>query len=398
MGYGSLRHTAILVLMLAVACAIVATRKAAGEGVAANATEEARRPANEKELRFWLENMVWHHRYSPAEVQAATGLSAEELTAAQKRFEIFGDHKPARPAGSSLLALPYPGGRHPRIGFRDGAVNPQRETKLSIFTPWDDVSYVVADVPEAIWSNLGLTYLAHTHVPTIWTKQNVELDKLEWERRDDGAFFFERKLPNGIVFSTKAVPGRSAVWFEMSLTNGTKEKLSDLRVQNCVMLAHAKGFERQTNDNKVFGATKTPGSPYVAVHNADRSRWVITAWDPIHRPWANPPCPCLHSDPKFPDCAPGQTQYVRGLATFYEGQDIEGKFKELEALGWHDKIPAESAEDRSQPSARVAERSAGLAIICHRGASEFAHDFLSSSASPSPHLLFIPIRRHAGAR
>ena len=69
--------------------------------------------------------------------------------------------------------LPYPGGRHPRIGFLEGAIDPQRETKLSVFTPWHDSSYVVADVPEAIWSNLGLTYLAHTHIPTIWTAQKI---------------------------------------------------------------------------------------------------------------------------------------------------------------------------------------------------------------------------------
>ena len=44
------------------------------------------------------------------------------------------------------------------------------------------------DVPEAVWSNLGLTYLAHTHVPTLWTKQDIELPQLEWERRDDGSY------------------------------------------------------------------------------------------------------------------------------------------------------------------------------------------------------------------
>lgn len=259
---------AVAVLAIAVPCPALLS---AGDGVAKDsAKSEARRPGDDRELRFWLENMIWHHRYSPAEIRVATGLAEGELAAAQERLQIFDHNKPQRPLGSSLLVLPYSGGRHPRIGFRDGAVNPQRETKVSIFAPWDDASYVVVDVPEAIWSNLGLTYLAHTHVQTIWTKQNVELEKLEWQRRDDGTFFHERKLPNGIVFSTKLVADRSAVWFEMSLMNGTKETLSDLRVQNCVMLAHAKGFEQQNNDNKVFAATKTPGSPYVAVHSTLR--------------------------------------------------------------------------------------------------------------------------------
>src|SRR6185295_6127527 len=110
-----------------------------------------------------------------------------------------------------------------------GAVDPQRETKASVFTPWDPTSYVVVDVPEAIFANLGLTYLAHTHVPTIWTKQNIELEPLEWHRRADGAFDIERKLPNGIAFGAKVMPAREAVRMELWLTNGTKETLSDLR-------------------------------------------------------------------------------------------------------------------------------------------------------------------------
>ena len=34
-----------------------------------------------------------------------------------------------------------------RRDFLEGAVAPQRETKISVFTPWDDAGYVVADVP-----------------------------------------------------------------------------------------------------------------------------------------------------------------------------------------------------------------------------------------------------------
>jgi hypothetical protein len=346
---------------------------------AAEKTEQARPPKDDNDLKFWLENMLWYHRFTPDEVRAATGLAEAEVAAALKRFGIAAQNEHDPSSDSRLLVRPYPGGRHPRTGFRDGAINPQRDTKVSIFTPWDVASYVVADVPEAIWSNLGLTYLAHTHVPTIWTKQNIELEQLEWQRRsvfepDDGKLFLERKLPGGIVFTSKVVPDKSAVWFEMSLTNGTSETLTDLRVQNCVMLAAAKGFEQQTNDNKVYAATKTPGSPYVAVRNAEGTRWITSAFEPLHRPWANPPCPCLHSDPKFPDCAPGQTRYVRGLVTFYEGKDIEAKFKELDEIGWRDRVPRESADAARQRKARVAERRAGTQIICHRGAVEFGHE------------------------
>jgi hypothetical protein len=294
----------------------------------APAPSEARRPRNEADLRFWLENMIWYHRYTPAEVVEATGLPVAEVEAAQKRLHITPQNRPKRPANAPLLVLPYPGGRHPRIGFLDGAVNPQRETKVSVFTPWDEDSYVVVDVPEAIWSNLGLTYLAHTHVPTLWTLQGVDLPRQEWKRHRDGSLSAERTLPNGIAFGARVMPQRDGVRMELWLKNGTRETLTDLRIQNCVMLKGATGFTEQTNDNKRFVA------PFAIAHSDDGRRWILTAWEPCHRAWGNPPCPCLHSDPKFPDCPPGQTRRIRGWLSFYEGADIEGERRRIQSLGW----------------------------------------------------------------
>lgn len=287
-----------------------------------------RRPETPADLRFWLQNMVWHHRFKIAEIVAATGMTEKEIRDALQRFGISSETRPDRPADAPLLVLPYPGGRHPRIGFLDGAVDPQRETKVSVFTPWDDESYVVADIPEAIWSNLGLTYLAHTHVPTIWSNQGIELKKREWVRKDDGSFEMERRLPNGIEFGSRIVPQRDVVRMEMWLTNGTGETLTDLRVQNCVMLKGAKGFTQQNNENKVLS------KPYVAVHDLEKERWIITAWDPCDRSWANEQCPCLHSDPKFPDCDPGETKRLRGWLSFYEGDNLEGELKRIDQTGW----------------------------------------------------------------
>jgi hypothetical protein len=224
--------------------------------------------------------------------------------------------------------LPYPGGRHPRIGFLDGAIRPQRETKVSVFTPWDETSYVVADVPEAIWSNLGLTYLAHTHVPTVWTERNVELEKLEWSVRANGSLDFERTLPNAIIFGTKVTPAREAVYMEMWLRNGTDEALTGLRVQMCTMLKGMKGFTEANDEHKVLA------EPYVACRSEDGTRWVITAWEPCERLWLNPPVPCIHSDPQFPDCPPGETCWVRGVITFYEGGDIQAALRRIDGLQW----------------------------------------------------------------
>jgi len=275
---------------------------------------------NPEDRATWLENMIIHHRFTPEEISAATGISLEDAKQSVTEFQ----QKPnPKLSGQPIKVLPYPGGRHPRIGFLDGAIDPQRETKLSIFTPWDAHSYVVADVPEAIWSNLGLTYLAHKHIDTIWTKQKIDLPKLEWQRLTNGDYKIERTLPNGIHFGTHARSTPQAVLMKMWLSNGTTSALSDLRVQNCVMLKGAHGFTAQTNTNKI-----TEG-PFQACRSQTGNRWIITAWKPLHRAWANAPVPCLHSDPKFPDTNPGESQTIFGLVSFFEGQDIHREFHRL---------------------------------------------------------------------
>ncbi len=295
---------------------------------AAGAGQGQTRPARtEAELREWLENMVWHHQYSMDEVELVTGLDQATLRNRLDRFGIAASTRPARPA-DRLLVLPYPGGRHPRIGFLDGAVNPQRETKLSVFCPWDDEGYAVLDFPEAIWSNLGLTYLAHTHIDTIWTKQGVELPQQEWSRSPDGSFSMVRSLPNGIQFGVHVKPLSDHLRMRMWLHNGTRAPLTDLRVQNCIMLKGAPGFEGQTNENKRLD------TGYAVVRSPDAARWMICSWDPLHRNWGNDRCPCLHSDPKFPDCGPGETQWLRGWFSFFEGPNIDAELARIESTGW----------------------------------------------------------------
>lgn len=296
-----------------------------------------RGPKGDADLRFWLQNMVWHHRFTLSEIRAATGLTAEEVTGALRRFDIRPETKPRRATDAPLLVLPYPGGRHPRIGFLDGAVRPQRETKISVFAPWDEHSYAVLDVPEAIRRNderqHGLLYLAHTHVDTTWTKRGIELEKLEWERRSDGSLTMERKLPNNVVFGTRIVPEREAVRMEMWLANGSDETLSNLRVQNCIMLKGAPEFSHPAEETTVHSR------PYIARRSRTGNRWIITAWKPCFSTWFNPPCPCMHSDPQFPDCAPGETKRLKGWFSFYEGDDIQGELKRIDSTGWRGTTP-----------------------------------------------------------
>jgi peptidoglycan/xylan/chitin deacetylase (PgdA/CDA1 family) len=285
----------------------------------------ARPVKTDAELAGWLANML-AHEFAPSEMGAALGLTADEVEAARRRLKV----EPERAKDGSLLVLPYPGGRHPRTGFRDGAIRPQRETKVSVFAPWG--GYVVADVPEAVWFAPGgkreLLYLAHTHVATVFDKQNVRLDPLEWTWDKDGSLRIERTLPNKITLASRVTPGKDGVRMEFKITNGTGEKLTGLDVQMCVMLAGLPGFADRTNDNKVFA------KPFAACRDKSGKRWVITGWEECGRAWGNPPCPCLHSDPRVPDVPPGESRTVRGWVSFYEGPDVEAELKRLKMVAF----------------------------------------------------------------
>lgn len=293
---------------------------------AGKSRDNFRAPANDDELQFWLRNMQTH-RFTVPEMSRATGLSSEFIEEAQRRFKVTEFASADEP-----LVLPYPGGRHPRIGFIDGAIRPQRETKFSVFTPWKDSGYIVADFPEAIWVEHGegreLLYLAHTHVPTMWSRQGIELEPIEWKRQEKGVLEIERRFPNGVAFGAKVVPNKDAVLTDLWLRNGTDKVLRGLRVQNCIMLKAAGGFNQLRADNKRLQ------NPYVACRNERGDRWIITAWERCVRPWANAPCPCMHSDPQFADCEPGQTQRLRGWLSFYEGKDIDTELQRIEELDW----------------------------------------------------------------
>jgi hypothetical protein len=135
-----------------------------------------------------------------------------------------------------------------------------------------------------------------------------------------------RVLPNGAIFGAEAIAGRDGVAMKLWLDNQSSEQLTGLNVQNCVMLKHAAGFAERTGDNKVFAA------PFAACRDASGTRWIITGWESCERPWGNPQCPCLHADPRLPDCPPGQRVALRGWLSFYEGDDIQREIGRLAQL------------------------------------------------------------------
>lgn len=284
----------------------------------------SREPESKKDLRRWIAIMQ-RHGYTVDEMRFATGLDEERIRKTMDRSSV-------RYTPGKLELLPYPGGRHPRIGFRDGEFRPQRETKLSLFTPWDPTSYVVIDVPEAIWHQRGtgrqLLFLAHEDIPTRWDLEGKTVEQNEWQLVDGGNYRMEKQLPNGVVIIVEAWVEQNGVRMRLTLVNESDETLAGLVVQNCVMLGEAGGFNLQTNENKVYT------NPVAAVGNETNTRWILTAWQRCVRPWGNEHCPCLHSDPQFPDCEPGKTVTLNGWVSFYEGTDIDTEMKRIAKMGW----------------------------------------------------------------
>lgn len=226
--------------------------------------------------RGWLE-ICAAHDFTQVETAMATGREAPEIARLQPSIR-----RPRKPA-DTLLVLPYPGGRHPRIGFLEGAVDPHRDTKCSVFLPWAEGGYVVIDLPEAVWCEKDLVYLAHTHLPTVWDKKGVKLDRIDWTLSKSG-LRSERTLPDGLAFSMRVEPARDGAFLELRLKNGTDRKLTGLRAQVCVMLKGAPGFNAQTRENKV----KLADAGVCAVRSEDGMRWIATVFEKP-RLWENPP-------------------------------------------------------------------------------------------------------------
>ena len=281
--------------------------------------------ATRSEARYWLENMLVDHRFNWDEVGRVFGWSLDEARTKAADLQIGTDISPRRLAAGQTRVLPYPGGREVRIGFLDGNRDWQRGTKASVFTPWDATSYVVVDLPEAIFSEKRLIFLAHTHIPTVWDEQNIIIENVDWTRQADGGLRNERMLPNKVAFGASIQPSVGGVEMELWLRNGSDKPLTGLRTQICGHLKGAPEFNEQTTTNKMFRA------PSVAVHSAGGDRWILTAWERCGRAWGQPLVPCIHADPVLADCAPGETVRVRGRLWFYEGKEIEQELARAKA-------------------------------------------------------------------
>jgi hypothetical protein len=264
--------------------------------------------------------MMFDHQFSKEEMLQATGYSEMDLD--QSLSQLV----PATPGSNNndiLKVKPYPGVRHPRINFKDGMLSPMRGTKVSIFLPWDQEEYVVLDLPEALFTQFGLTFLGHKHIPTIFDYQKIVIQNSDWSISDDGSFHNTWSLPNQMVIGADIYPGINELDMELWIKNNSDAVFTDLQSQVCIMLKMATNFNALSNENKIFDA------PVSVVQSVDGTQWIITAWNGGNHEWGNEDCPCLHSDPRLPDCAPGETVNVTGKIWFYKGTEIETKIQSI---------------------------------------------------------------------
>jgi hypothetical protein len=274
-------------------------------------------------LKYWMDNMYNFHHFTNREIQGVTGYNETQVDSLLEiQNGIFTTNSPE----NKILIKPYPGGRHPRIGFRDGMRSPMRGTKASAFLPWSDKDYIIIDLPEAVSTQYGLTFLGHKHIPTVFDYQRIPIENHDWEVLNDGGLRNVWMLPNNMEIRSEIHPGSKHIDLQLFLHNGTSDTIfTDLKSQICIMFRNASEFNTQSNENKIFDC------PITAIHSTDSSKWIITGWDYCINAWGNEDCPCMHADPLFPDCKPGETVQLSGKIWFYEGSNIYSKIKGLKA-------------------------------------------------------------------
>ena len=247
--------------------------------------------------------MTVFHRYTPAEIGAATGLSSDEVAADLERFGLAGKSPP--PRGGSRSARRAALSRRPsspdRLSRRRHPSAPRVEGQRlrpvgraaamsSSTSPRRSGRAKAPHASSSIWP----TRMS----PPCGISKASSWNALEWTRKPAGVLSVRRNLPNGVSFGAEVTPTRNEVRMELWITNGTQTPLSGSAGAE---LRDAQGGAGLRSREPMTTRSSTNRMPPAAVRTgtAGSSRPGSRAF----APGPTPPCPCLHSDPQFPDCA-----------------------------------------------------------------------------------------------
>lgn len=232
---------------------------------------------------------------------------------------------------------------------------------LWVSPAWPSQDYIWLDFPEALFTNRGLLYLSHINpqAPAAYP----EWPPIPW-KPVDGGLACTRNLPDGVAFTAQAVRGSdSSADLTLTLTNGSKEPLTNITLQTCAFLRAIKEFADYTADNKYVHVAGRGWMPYPEARHLEangapyRVGWrtrgtplcdwpvMVTVSNRAERlvamTWltgtlsmvSNPNHPCMHADPQFPDLASGESATIRGKLIFFEGKLEDFDFPRLAGLG-----------------------------------------------------------------
>lgn len=232
---------------------------------------------------------------------------------------------------------------------------------VDIFAPWQQQGHWTLRAPETLGSDHGLLFIDHERpdmLPVAWP-----VHPLSWRRLDDGALFLACELDNRCLLVVKAIPCPNGVSIVCRFTNAGAHALSNLGTQFCLVQTHVSEF-RDPRGKRTFiysqgrwirlcdtkpglpkgerpffiitntydlapwsdvtiprswGAEEQADVPLIATVSKDGRRLIGLAFDNSYKIMSNCEIPCIHADPKFADCPPGETVEIRGRVYLLEG-------------------------------------------------------------------------------
>ena len=118
--------------------ALAAYEKLEIDDDSAQIARNARRPRDEQDQRFWLENMVWDHRFTPDEIRKATGLGLDAIETALTRLNITDATRPPLPKDGPIRVRAVsrrPASAHRLPRRRDRSAARHQDQRLSALGP-----------------------------------------------------------------------------------------------------------------------------------------------------------------------------------------------------------------------------------------------------------------------